>query len=110
VSKPKRLDAHPLGKYDDLGMPAPPAPATPAATPAQPLPADLEALGAAIRAKRPQPEKPEAPVYGRRRHGFVQLGLTVSPESKERLRRAADAAGVSMSELLDALLDRHLPR
>lgn len=78
-------------------------------TSVQPLPADLEALAASIRAARPKPERPEAPVYGRRRQGFVQLGLTVSPEVKERLRASADAAGVTMSELLDALLDRHLP-
>lgn len=83
--------------------------AQPEAPTSAPLPADLEALAAAIRAKRPQAEKPEAPVYGRRRQGYVQLGLTVSPEVKERLRAASDAAGVTMSELLDALLDRHLP-
>lgn len=111
MSKPKRLDAHPLGKYDDVGVvrDEPEAAATPAAPSVQPLPADLEALAAAIRAKRPKPERPEAPVYGRRREGYVQLGLTVSPEVKERLRAAAERGGVTMSELLDALLKQHLP-
>ena len=79
------------------------------APPAQPLPADLEAIAAAIHAARPR-TKHEAPVYGRRRQGFVQLGLTVSPGVKARLRAAAETADVTMSELLDALLNRHLPR
>lgn len=99
----------PRPKLTQLDGDADPAAQPEATTPTQPLPADLEALTATIRAKHPKPT-PETPVYGRRRQGFVQLGLTVSPDVKARLRAAAEAGGVTMSELLDALLDRHLPR
>jgi hypothetical protein len=73
-----------------------------------PAPGGVAELAAAIRATRPAPVETPAPVYGRRAHGFVQLGVTVSPEARELLRAAAVAHDVSMSELLDAVLKRHM--
>jgi hypothetical protein len=122
MTRPKRLHANATGKYADLGAsPAPavealdeprplePAPATSAPIPA-PAPGGVAELAAAIRATRPAPLKAPAPVYGRRAQGFVQLGVTVSPEARELLRAAAATHKVSMSELLDELLRRHLSR
>jgi hypothetical protein len=65
----------------------------------------VERLAAKIKSERAEPDVPSAPVYGRRASGFVQLGLTVKPEVKELLRDAADGQGITMSELLDALLE-----
>jgi hypothetical protein len=128
MTRPK-TEARPTGKYADLGAsPAPtiephdeprplePAPATSAPIPAPatsapipaPAPGGVAEIAAAIRATRPAPLKAPAPVYGRRAHGFVQLGVTVSPEARDLLRAAAAAHKVSMSELLDELLRRHL--
>lgn len=72
------------------------------------LPASVAALAEAIRSTKAPASPPTTPVYGRRARGFVQLGLTVSRESKDLLRRAAEANYVSMSELLDELLRRYL--
>ena len=122
MTRPK-TEARPTGKYADLGASpaptiealdeprpleaAPAAPRTSAPIPA-PAPGGVAELAAAIRATRPAPLKAPAPVYGRSAHGFVQLGVTVSPEARELLRAAAVAHDVSMSELLDELLRRHL--
>lgn len=123
MTRPKRLHANATGKYADLGaVPAPavepldeprplestPATSAPIAAPA-PAPGGVAAdLAAAIHATRPAPARAPARVYGRRAHGFVQLGVTVSPEAREALRSAAAAHDVSMSELLDELLRRYL--
>lgn len=125
MTRPKRLHANATGKYADLGASpapaiepldeprpleaAPAAPRTSAPIPATaPAPGGVAELAAAIRATRPAPLKAPARVYGRRAHGFVQLGVTVSPEARDLLRAAAAAHDVSMSELLDELLRRHL--
>lgn len=121
MTRPK-TEARPTGKYADLGAsPAPaiepldePRPLEAAPVTSAPIPAPTPAVGgvaelaAAIHATRPAPLKAPAPVYGRRAHGFVQLGVTVSPEARELLRAAATTHKVSMSELLDELLRRHL--
>ena len=76
--------------------------ATPAATPS-----GIAEVVEAVRARHPQ--RPPPAVHGRRAQGYQQLNLTVRPEVKRRLKLLADREGVTMAELLDELLDRHLP-
>ena len=105
-TRPKRtVDPTPTGKYDHLTDPAPAVTLEAAAATAS-----IAALAEAIRSTKAPASPPTTPVYGRRARGFVQLGLTVSRESKDLLRRAAEEHDVSMSELLDELLRRYLTR
>jgi hypothetical protein len=99
-------DRNPHQRDDDVPIDFTAA-ASSSTRPAPPSDTLAEAI-AAVRARHPQPATPPA-VHGRRAAGFVQLNLTVRPDVKRRLKALADREGVAMAELLDELLDRHLP-
>jgi hypothetical protein len=97
-----------MPKKNDLDAPVAFAPVdfTPAASSSREA-FDLAALAVAIHTRHPR--RPPAPVSGRRADGDVQLNLTVSPSLRRRLKETARAHGVTMAELLEAVLDQALP-
>ena len=66
-------------------------------------------LAAAVKARRPPSPEPETPLYGRRKAGHVQVNVTLPPDLRRRLRRYAEDHDLTMSEVVEVLVARHVP-
>jgi hypothetical protein len=78
-------------------------------TKAQELRAVVAELKAFTREEAARDPRPEPRLRGRRAAGQKQLNVRLPPPLKKRLRRAAEFHEVHMCDLVERLLDQHLP-
>ena len=61
-----------------------------------------------LAAREPAPER-STPVYGRAKQGHPQLNVRVPADIKRRLQRYCFEHEVEMSEVIERLIDEHVP-
>ena len=61
-----------------------------------------------LAAREPKPER-STPVYGRAAKDYPQLNTRIRPDLKRRLERYCFERGLQMSEVVERLVDEHVP-